>query len=114
MIDYSPNIVTALKTVLPTHYEMKVTSKTPVPCISYMEITNRDTVTGDTIGYSDLVYQVKVWANDKATISKYMVEVDKVMRNLGFKRIGSGELQDKQSTMIQKVLTYQGLGKEEF
>lgn len=114
MIDYSPNIVTALKTVLPTHYEMKITSKTKTPCISYMELTNIDTVTGDTIGYSNLVYQVKIWANDIATISKYMVDVDRVMRKLGFKRIGSGELQDNQSTIIQKILTYQGLSKEEF
>lgn len=114
MIDYSPNIVTALKTVLPTHYEMTLTSKTKTPCISYMELSNIDNVTGDTLGYSNLVYQVKVWANDIATISKYMVEVDKVMRSLGFKRIGTNELHDNQSTKIQKILTYQALGLENY
>ncbi len=56
MIDYHKQLVTALNTVLPTHYEMTLTSKTGTPCISYMEVNNYVTDTGDTLGYSQLSY----------------------------------------------------------
>ena len=56
MIDYHKNLVTALKTILPTHYEMTLTSGTKTPCISYMEINNYAAETGDTLGYSELSY----------------------------------------------------------
>jgi hypothetical protein len=57
---------------------------------------------------------VKVWANRIADLQKYSVEIDKALRALGFKRISSGELYDNQSTMIQKILTYEALALEEF
>lgn len=111
MIDLHKNIVSALNTILPTHYEMALTSNTKTPCISYME-TNNYFVTEPvgakvTKAYSRITYQVKVWANSIVDIQKYSVEVDKVMLALGFKRISSGELYDKSSTMIQKILTYE-------
>lgn len=114
MIDFHPNIVTALAMVLPTHYEMTLTSKTATPCISYMELSNTATNTGDTLGYSSITYQVKVWANDIKTIQKYVPEVDAIMRSLGFKRISTNEVYDRQSTMIQKIMTFEALAKEEF
>ena len=114
MIDYHGNLVSALKTVLPTHYEMALTSKTATPCISYMELDNHETDTGDTLGYSRLTYQVKVWGNEIAILQKYALEIDKVLRPLGFKRISSGEIYDPQSTMIQKILSYEALALEEF
>jgi hypothetical protein len=57
---------------------------------------------------------VKVWANRIADLQKYSVEIDKALRALGFKRISSGELYDNESTMIQKILTYEALALEEF
>ena len=36
MINYHRELVKALNTILPTHYEMTLTSKTKTPCISYM------------------------------------------------------------------------------
>lgn len=95
---------------------MALTSKTQTPCISYMEINNyaaTDT-SGATIGYSRLTYQVKVWANDIGIVQKYALEVDRVLRPLGFKRISSGELYDTNSTMMQKILTYEALALEQF
>ena len=56
MIDYTPNLVATLQTILPTHYEMVLTSKTATPCISYMELNNNMTETGDTLGYSRITY----------------------------------------------------------
>lgn len=114
MINYHQELVAALNTVLPTHYELTLHSGLSTPCISYQEANNYDTVTGDTIGYSKIAYTVKVWANDIATIQQYVPLVDKALRPLGFKRTASNELGDKNSTMIQKIMTYQADGLEEF
>lgn len=114
MIDFHTNLVSALKTVLPTHYEMALTSKTQVPCISYMETNNYVSHNGSTLGYSRVTYQVKVWANDIGTIQRYAKEVDEVLRPLGFTRIASGELYDNESSMIQKIMTYEGLALENY
>ena len=114
MINYHTTLVTALKNILPTHYEMTLSSKTKVPCISYMETNNYVTTNGDTLGYSRITYQIKVWANDIAEIQKYSLEIDNTIRPLGWKRVASGELYDNQSTMIQKIMTYEALASETF
>lgn len=114
MIDFHTALTAALNTVLPTHYELNLHSGLPTPCISYQETNNYDSKTGDTKGYSIISYRVKVWANDIATIQKYALMVDKVLRPIGFKRVSSGELYDKTSTMIQKIMTYEALALEEF
>lgn len=116
MIDYHSTLVSALNKVLPTHYEMTLTSKTQTPCISYMELTNVATTDahGATIGYSQLSYQIKIWANDIALLQRYALEVDLVLRPLGWKRVGSRELYDNNSSMIQKILTYEALASEKF
>ena len=114
MIDYHANLVSALNKILPVHYEMALTSKTETPCISYMEINNYDAAKGNTLGYSYISYQVKVWGNDIKILQKYSVEIDKALRPLGFSRIGSGELYDHNSTMIQKILTYEALALENY
>lgn len=114
MINYHANLVSALKTILPTYYEMALTSKTTTPCISYMEINNYATTNGDTLGYSRLTYQVKVWGNDIEAICNYAAQIDAALRPLGWSRISSGELYDNQSTMIQKILTYEALASENY
>lgn len=114
MIDYHINLVSALKTVLPTHYEMSLHSGLSVPCISYMELNNYSSMQGDTKGYSYITYQVKVWGNNIEDLQKYALEIDRVLRPLGFKRIASSELYDNNSTMIQKILTYEAIALEDF
>ena len=114
MINYHSELVSALKEVLPTHYEMALTSKTKTPCISYMELNNYVHANGDTLGYSYLRFQVKVWGNDIGELQKYALEIDRVLRPLGFKRVSSGELYDNSSAMIQKILTYEALASEQF
>ena len=114
MINYHQELVSALNNILPTHYEMVLHSGLEVPCISYMEINNYATDSGDTLGYSRITYQVKVWGNDIGTLQNYVLEIDRVLRPLGFKRISSGELYDNNSTMIQKILTYEALALENF
>lgn len=114
MVNYHTNLVSALKTILPTHYEMALTSKTATPCISYMEVNNYVDASGETLGYSRIAYQVKVWANDIAVIQRYALEIDKVLRPLGWERTNSVELYDINSTMIQKIMTFEALALEEF
>jgi len=114
MVDYNKELVSALQTVLPTHYELALTSKTKTPCISYQERNNYVSVSGNTRGYSVISFTVKVWANNIADIMKYSLEVDKVLRPLGFKRTSANELYDVNSTMIQKILTYECLALENY
>lgn len=114
MIDYHSNIVSALNKILPTYYEMILHSGLKTPCISYMELNNYVESNGETLNYSRVSYQIKIWDNDIAVLQKYALEVDIAMRALGFKRIASGELYDNHSTMIQKILTYEALALEEF
>ena len=114
MIDFHPNLVSALESVLPTHYEMALTSNTSTPCISYMEMNNYVSNNGSTLGYSKITYQIKVWANDIELIQRYSREVDAVLRPLGLVRVASGELYDNASSMIQKIMTYEGLALETY
>ena len=114
MIDYHSTLISALETVLPTHYEMTLTGEEKPPCITFMELNNYSTNTGDTIGYSRLNYQIKVWSNDIEEIQKYSLLVDQALRPLGWRRVSSGELYDNNSTMIQKIMTYEALALETF
>lgn len=116
MIDFHREIVTALNTILPTHYEMTLHSGLETPCISYMETNNyvaTETI-GATIGYSRITYQVKVWGNNIAELQNYALQIDAVLRPLGFKRISSGELYDNNSTMMQKIMTFEATALEDF
>ena len=114
MINYHTSLVEALNSILPTHYEMVLHSGLTTPCISYMEKNNYATDTGDTIGYSRIQYQIKVWGNDIAVLQEYAQQIDTVLRPLGWKRISAGELYDNQSTMIQKIMTFEALAQEEY
>lgn len=114
MIDYHTNLVGALQTVLPTHYELTLTSGTEVPCISYMERNNYVAADGTSQGYSYISYTVKVWGHNIGEIQRYVIEIDNVLRPLGFKRTSSQELYDHNSTMIQKIMTYEALGFENY
>lgn len=116
MVDFHTSLASALETILPTHYEMTLHSGLDVPCISYMEVNNYAATdpTGATLGYSYITYQVKVWANRIADLQKYALKIDEALRPLGFKRTASGELYDNESTMMQKILTYEALASENF
>jgi hypothetical protein len=93
---------------------MTLTSKTKTPCISYMEMNNYSSTSGDTLGYSRITYQVKVWGNDIETLQTYALEIDAALRPLGWTRVSAGELYDNQSTMMQKILTYEALALEDY
>ncbi len=112
MVDYHTQLRTALMSVLPTHYEMTLTSGTATPCISYMERNNYVVADGENRGYSRISYQVKVWAKNIADIQRYAKEVDDVLRPLGWMRTSTNELYDNNSSMIQKIMNYEALALE--
>lgn len=114
MINYHADLVSALKTILPTHYEMALTSNTKTPCISYMENNNYVSSLGDTLGYSRLSYQIKVWGNNIADLQRYALQIDALLRPLGFTRVSSRELYDPNSTMIQKIMIFEALALENY
>ena len=114
MIDYHSSLVTALNTILPTHYEMTLHSGLQTPCISYMETNNYVDTNGDTLGYSRITYQVKVWGEQIKELQMYARQIDGLLRPLGWTRTASTELYDPNSAMIQKILTYEALGLENF
>lgn len=114
MTNYHKELVEALQTILPTYYELTLTSKLGTPCISYIEVNNAAQETGDTLGYSLIQYQIKIWGNRIGDILTYTSQIDDTLRPLGWKRVSSRELYDGESTMIQKIMTYQALSLEEF
>lgn len=113
MIDYHKELKAALSTILPTYYELALTSEIALPCISYMENNNSSVSTGDTLEYSQIEPQVKIWGKGIDTVQQYALQVDNVMRHLGFRRISSAELFGNGST-ICKILTYSAYGVENF
>lgn len=113
MIDYAPTLVTELETLkLNVYAEHFLTADTPVPCISYMINDDQQYLTGDTFGYSNLYYSVKIWAKTVAELEDYGVQIDKLMRSLGFVRIGTTTLWV--GTIGQKQLRYRALASETF
>jgi hypothetical protein len=112
MIDYAEELVSALGAILPTTHELALTSQNKVPCISWQERNNSSYALGNTREYSNLSYTIKVWGTDLEEIQNYAMQIDSTMRTLGFKRVSAGELYDVNSTMIQKILTYEALTLE--
>jgi hypothetical protein len=112
MVSDKLDITKSLNEILPCYYELFCDSKVKLPCFTYIEYENYNTMTGDTLGYSSLGYTIKVWANDVADIDNYSDKADKVMREKGYRLISSNELVvDEQ---IEKVMNYEALGVERY
>ena len=111
MLDVNPLIVSTLKTILePCILEEFLDDTTTLPCITYMEYSNRDTITGDTLEYSELITMVKVWDASLEVLMKNAKLIDVKMKELGFKRdFGSPLFRDG---IGQYILRYKGLGLE--
>jgi hypothetical protein len=79
-----------------------------------MELSNVAEDTGDTLGYSRIVYQVKVWGTDVGKLQYYATLIDNALRPIGFKRVSSREMTDNNSAMIQKIMSYEAKAIERF
>lgn len=114
MINYHTDLLEALSKVkLPVYYEMAL-HRMELPCISYMELNNYAEASGDTVGYSRLSFQIKVWSTKLEELQLYSLEIDKALRPLGLIRTASGEMYNQDKSLLQKILTYSCLGYEQF
>lgn len=112
MLDVRRNIVTKLKEVLPnTRYELNIESPT-LPLITYSVIDDSVNAYGDTIGYSDIIFQVKVWDTSVSDIAQYTTEIDTKLKSLGLTRTYYTDLLS--GDVIIGVMQYSGLIYEEF
>ena len=116
MINYKPTLVEKLNELFDGAYpvvaENFLTEDITFPCISYYLSNDVVRANGDTLGYSDVYYNIKVWGYAIADMEPIAIEIDTMMRNLGFRRIATTELW--LNGLVQKELRYQGLGKEDF
>lgn len=111
MISLRTEIVKELNKILPTHYELLVASP-ETPCITYQESENADTKIGDNLGYSRIIYTIKLWGSDLKQLEPYELKIGNCMRKLGYKRISYNELwyDDK----ISMIMRFEGLAFEKY
>jgi len=109
MLDINPLLVETLNEVgLPVLLENFLDSTTPLPCITYIEYGNKDTLTGNTIEYSELITMIKVWGTDLVVLISNAILIDEKMKLLGFKRdFGSPLFKDG---IGQYILRYKATG----
>ena len=87
MLDVNPLVYSALKTIgLPVLPETTFDSTTPMPCITYVEYSNLDTLVGDTLNYSEIITMVKVWSDDLNVLMENAKLIDTKIKTLGYKR----------------------------
>ena len=112
MLSDKTTIVSELSKILPTYYELYCDSNTKLPCFTYIENVNEDLYQGDTFGYSNIGYLIKLWATDLVDIDYYSQEADSTMRTLGYKRRSTNEL--VVGLKICKIMNYTALGLEKY
>lgn len=111
MVNYSPQLVSALETILPTHYELICDSKTVKPCITWQETNNYADVGRDKTVYSWIEYQIKIWAGNRESVAvEKAVLVDEALSELGFERTSTYEL--LANNEICKIMNYRIHGIE--
>lgn len=114
MIDEGILIKNTLSTILPTYHEMTVINNVSIPCFMWMELSNVALEEGDTIGYSRIQYQIKIIGYDLEVINNHALALDAAMRGIKYKRVSSNTMIDNHTMMIQRIYTYEALGKEDF
>lgn len=112
MLDASKQLIETLSPILPTFYELFVDSNTPIPCITYLQSGDSIHVDGDTLCFSDISFNIKIWARTKQEIEQYKIKIDDALRPIGYRRVSYNEMSDK--NLLCGILIYRGLGIEHF
>lgn len=111
MLDIKPFLKKQLETLkYPVVAESFLTSDNEMPCISYALENDTQYLTGDTLGYSNIYFTVKVWGKRIADIEPIAVELDELMRSLGFTRTGTNDMWV--DNIGNKTIRYRALGLE--
>ena len=113
MLNVKPSIVENLLTLgYPVVAEMFLTQDIDIPCISYSLENDVQDLTGDTLGYSNVYYTIKIWGKRIADVEPIAINVDELMRSLGFRRVGTNEM--VYEDVFNKTIRYRALGLELF
>lgn len=93
MVDIQPLVVSKLNEIgIPVLYELLVDNTTPTPCITYLEMDNADRISGDSLSYVNVTFQLKVQTRDLKEVRDYSAAADSKMKGLGFSRFMKDEL----------------------
>ena len=91
-------------------YAVRAPNADEYPRITYFEMTNLDANHADDKAYSSrMVYQVDVWS--KGNPDPIAIEVDRVMKSIGFVRNGGVDLYEDDTQVDHRALRY-GIIKE--
>lgn len=112
MIDYHKELLSILSKILPTYFELNLTHDVSVPCITYLELNDYEEYKGDTLGYSIIRYQIKVWSTKLSELQSYGQKIDNALRKAGWTRVSAIELYDTDTAMKQKVFNYEARFRE--
>lgn len=112
MIDYYKQVITAIKDILPTYHESFVSGAMKTPCFTVQEYGNRDTAYGETLGYSQIQFMVKTWADNMEDLETYATQADTALRQAGFFRANCNEL--LYDALICKLSVYEAQGFERY
>ena len=112
MIDIKQDLVALLKTA--TSWDVYYSSfykPGTLPAITYIELDNADLYNGDTVDYSTLRYEIKVYAGTMADMVSKSAAIDAAMKVEGWSRYMSMETSDEYGFI--KVLRYVAIGYNE-
>ena len=110
MINVTPQIINALSKIGLKVYNENFLKKESVPCISYYEYDNSTMKRGTGIQKCEIIYHVKVWAKTQKELVDYSAQIDKIMREQGFRRTSCNDLWT--DTLGQRDLKYKALALE--
>lgn len=112
MVDIKKQLVTTLRTATSwnVYYEALYKAGT-LPAITYREIENNDLYNGDTISFSTLRYEIKVWATSMDDLITQSQAIDLALKAEGWSRYSSVEL--TREAQLIKVLRYVATGYRE-
>lgn len=91
-------------------YTIKAPNANEYPRITFFEIINHDANYADDQAYSArILYQIDIWS--KANPDPVAVEVDRVLKAIGFARSGGADLYEDDVQVYHRALRY-GITKE--
>lgn len=111
MVNYHEKMLTLLNSAVacPAYYEAWDETG-PIPCVSYIEISNSTNQKGDTLKYSDIAYSVSVWAKSVKELQDIALAIDETLESNGF--IRTAAVEQKNGDILRKIMTYTATGYE--
>lgn len=108
MLNLKPEILKLLKQLdVKTNYYYPQNFN-QLPIVTYYELENRTLLTsadGEEL-LSEVTYSIDVWS--KESTSEISIQIDKLMRSIGFRRTSSNDLFEPDTKINHKVLRYSG------